>query len=375
MRLLKFKIIFLFILFLSSAQQLFAWAEFPLSSNLIPEGYFNVKEHGAIGDGLTDDTKAIQKAINAAAEKGGVIYFPNGVYNIAGPIIEKIDGLECNSQLYIPHSDVHNSKNIVFKGETAPEFEMQGIVEVNPSTNGVILFSTIVSKNPNHAVISMQKGSDGDWSQWNYTTPNFRDLGVRTLTLKDSAPIINSMNGINLRYASKCILDNVLIDTNCPLSKTVDPTSSESVGLITPAVNNHALVNIGLIRIAGYSYGIKFSEHFVGSDIQIVCCNIGILVEESHHSSSIQTLEIECCKYPIVFRPGHNLFVSNYNTEHFTKDKWFQFKQDVTFEGKSYYPAKIVIGLCHPVVSYVGYSFEAFNTNDWDRVVLLEKKQ
>jgi hypothetical protein len=40
----------------------------------------NVKDFGARGDGSTDDTSAIQAAINAAAAKGGSVYFPSGVY-------------------------------------------------------------------------------------------------------------------------------------------------------------------------------------------------------------------------------------------------------------------------------------------------------
>lgn len=336
--------------------------------------FYDVKEYGAVGDGITDDTQAVQAAINAAAVKGGTVFFPNGVYHIGGPVLETVEGLECRSQLYIPYSDVNDTKNIVFRGEAAPEFEMQGIIHVNPSVNGAVLSSSVISNNPRHALIAMQKGPDGDWSQWNYTTPGFKDIGVRTCAMKDSVPIVNSMNAINLRYASKCYVDNVLIDTNCPLRMSIDPSSGESVGLITPAVNNHALIHIGLVRIAGYACGMIFSEHTVASDIQIVCCHKGILSEASHHSSSIQTLEIECCNYSVVFSPGHNLFVANYNTEHYEGEEWFRFKQDITFEGTYYYPAKIVIGLCHPVVSYIGYNLDAFSTNDWDRVVLLERK-
>ena len=39
--------------------------------------YNNVKLFGAIGDGVADDTQAIQNAINSTVE-GGVVYFPYG---------------------------------------------------------------------------------------------------------------------------------------------------------------------------------------------------------------------------------------------------------------------------------------------------------
>jgi len=43
--------------------------------------WFNVKVYGAKGDGSTDDTAAIQAAINAChTAGGGVVYFPEGIY-------------------------------------------------------------------------------------------------------------------------------------------------------------------------------------------------------------------------------------------------------------------------------------------------------
>jgi hypothetical protein len=50
-----------------SDDQLDAWA-------------LNVRQFGATGDGTTDDTRAIQAAIDAAAESTGQVYFPAGVY-------------------------------------------------------------------------------------------------------------------------------------------------------------------------------------------------------------------------------------------------------------------------------------------------------
>jgi hypothetical protein len=42
--------------------------------------FFNVVQYGAKADGMTKDTKAIQSAIDSAAEKGGTVYFPPGKY-------------------------------------------------------------------------------------------------------------------------------------------------------------------------------------------------------------------------------------------------------------------------------------------------------
>lgn len=341
----------------------------------LPPNYYNVKKFGAKGDNLHDDTKAIQKAINKAISKGGgIIYFPAGIYQISGAVQDSIEGKWCHSQLYIPFRDMDHTCTITFAGESAPEFEAQGLIPAGPSRSGAILLSTVISQDSTAAVIGMVRGLGKGWKQWNYVTPYFKDLCVRTTTLQDTTQVINSLGAINLKYASKCSLDNILLDTKTPLSQSLNPKSGGSVALTTPAVDNHAMIEVGLIRIGGYAYGIKFSEHFVGQDIQVVCCNVGIYSEFSHHSSSIQTLEIECCRYPVVFSPGHNLFVADFNTEHFTGDAWFKFEQDITFAGKSYYAAKIVIGLFHPVVSNIGYDLSQFKTNARERVVLLEEK-
>jgi len=45
-----------------------------------PQGVFNVQDFGAAATGQVLDTKALQSAIDAAAQSGGVVYFPPGTY-------------------------------------------------------------------------------------------------------------------------------------------------------------------------------------------------------------------------------------------------------------------------------------------------------
>jgi polygalacturonase len=46
----------------------------------------NVTAYGAVGNGVTDDTAAIQAAANAAAAKGLQLYFPPGTYNVSSAL-------------------------------------------------------------------------------------------------------------------------------------------------------------------------------------------------------------------------------------------------------------------------------------------------
>ena len=47
------------------------------------QGQINVKDYGAVGDGLTDDTAAIGAALSATSVAGGEVYFPAGTYIIS----------------------------------------------------------------------------------------------------------------------------------------------------------------------------------------------------------------------------------------------------------------------------------------------------
>jgi polygalacturonase len=52
-----------------------------------PAGVFNVRDFGAAGNGTTNDTPAIERAINAASTAGGgTVEFPSGTYRAGGTI-------------------------------------------------------------------------------------------------------------------------------------------------------------------------------------------------------------------------------------------------------------------------------------------------
>lgn len=110
---------------------------------------FNVREFGAKGDGLADDTPAIQTAINAAVKTvgGGTVLFPKGTYllNSAYP----------SSHPWAFHNLVIDS-NVTLVGETGAKL-LQGPKGRHPLPKGAEgVRNTVLAFGADHEVIRFQ---------------------------------------------------------------------------------------------------------------------------------------------------------------------------------------------------------------------------
>ncbi|MFK7695660.1 glycosyl hydrolase family 28-related protein [Paenibacillus sp. HJGM_3] len=73
---------------MSTVKELIAWQRANVESIDPAKGIINVREYGAKGDGIQDDTAYIQQAVDRNSDgEGAVIWFPaGGTYKITGPI-------------------------------------------------------------------------------------------------------------------------------------------------------------------------------------------------------------------------------------------------------------------------------------------------
>jgi hypothetical protein len=78
------------------------------SQHITTKGIINVKDAGAIGDGITDDTKAIKKAIASLTSDNNKVYFPEGIYKVTETILLPsnitLEGAGIGSRLIIGRS-------------------------------------------------------------------------------------------------------------------------------------------------------------------------------------------------------------------------------------------------------------------------------
>lgn len=85
------------------------------------ESTYNVKHYGALGDNSTDDTSAIQAAIDAAeADGGGMVYFPQGIYLTTGNTIDStgvhLVGAGLNAAIIKTHSSTTGATVTISNG-------------------------------------------------------------------------------------------------------------------------------------------------------------------------------------------------------------------------------------------------------------------
>jgi len=184
-----------------------AWAADEAAKPASPERAFSALDFGAVADGKTDDTAAIQKAIDAASKQGGIVYLPAGKYLVAGSLNIKV--------------------GVALKGvQEAP-------VSIDPLTGTVILATGGRDKEDAPALFEMgqsstvkgltvwypdQKPTDIHPYPWTFHLRDF-DNTVEDITL------INSYNGIrvgpenNVRHRIRsvygCVLRRGLEVDNC----------------------------------------------------------------------------------------------------------------------------------------------------------------
>lgn len=101
-------------------------------------GVLNVKAYGAVGNGVTDDTTAIQNAINAARTQAKVLLFPEGTYKVSDTL-----------KLYKPDSESDRWNTFQWVGSTRgsrPVIKLVSSATKFNRTLGSVLDATEVSK-------------------------------------------------------------------------------------------------------------------------------------------------------------------------------------------------------------------------------------
>lgn len=269
-----------------------------------PDGYvaypgglvtFNVKDYGAVGDGVTDDTSAFQSAFNAALENlPSRLLVPDGVYLLASTVGN------INGKMQVPYlvdanisTDVltfntnHTKKTgepIVFRGTVPAGMSIDTVYYVNAvSPTTMKLYDT--------AVNAIAGGSTG--------------LVNITQTIKTTGNISNGSNSLSVTAALNAQVGTVALITGASSLQGNFVVTNVSGTTITLNLNNDSPNVIG-------------GEVIFTGIIDVTYLNLGIVVEGTGRALLRKTGSGFSGQAIIDLRNTGNITVSNLAFEGYT---------------------------------------------------------
>ena len=135
----------------------------------------NVRDsnYGAKGDGATDDTAAIQRAVNAMAGTGGTVMIPGGIYMVNPITVSSVWGLVLGSNMTLSLTSGAIRKAIT---NSPPNYSVVGMVGCS---NVTISGGTITGDRSTHT------GTTGEWGMGIYVGTGSTNITIQNLTVKD----------------------------------------------------------------------------------------------------------------------------------------------------------------------------------------------
>lgn len=292
---------------------------------------FNVQAapYNAVGDGTTNDTAAIQAAIDAAtayavANSGyAEVLFPPAVYLLSSAARTDRSG---NAQLALPIvGETANKVTLALLG-TADAASMPHWNATSPQLNGVVLKSTwnatdLSGASNEGSVLGGPTLPNGYVSGARYSNCNIVIKGIQVQVAFTSHG--SDTSGIDLRGMANAHIDDCAVfaaATPNQLNATYT-TPGWSFGVAMPVPGNNDLSVLNNVSVEGATYGFYLGEHLTANRIAAIYCYTGILggpffssVGQFHYNS-LNSVSVEACVNGVQIVGGGKIAIQTLSTE------------------------------------------------------------
>lgn len=271
-------------------------------------GQLTVRMFGAKGDGVTDDTRAIQSAIDFLVRRGGgKLYFPytpHG-YLIASPAKEYDEaGRIVRAQIVIPAS----APNIQLEGEMPCKLLYSYQVRPKESVKqhfSPTKFGTMGMPNtclhstwdapevtdPEDrpwAVIAAPEGDSCD-GRFSCSLLSIKNMEIRVhldtgkMYPTTSAAFLKNISRLVIEDSQFCLDENV---GDTELEKSLQPNPCHTVGLHASGNQNDDQI-FRNVAVQGFRYGFVFGEHVWADYLYAHNCEEAVVFHDATHLSTI----------------------------------------------------------------------------------------
>lgn len=271
---------------------------------------FNVKMYGAKGDGIADDTDAIQAAIDACCEAGGgTVFIPNGIYRLH-KVQSRTDGTYTKTgHLFIPvTSSLENRITLKIKGESAVQyttFYVNSRMGTGVTGNkGTTLYSDYLPDDTSKAldnpisVITSIGWKNGGIPQ-NVTIVKMESFNICTKCSDLGYPFVSGIDG-SLMAQLDCRDMDIRTDGLVKNLKK-SPTGHICFGIMIGTNLDDPHQSLDYINISqGFNYGLISGLHLTARCVDIQTCINAFTFSKGGHFSEFSLVTIHHCANNIV---------------------------------------------------------------------------
>jgi hypothetical protein len=273
---------------------------------------FNIKTYGAVADGTTNDTAAIQAAIDAAFAYAianetcyAEVYFPPSASSyVISSALTAGGTTKGNSQITIPiRAGSARKVTLVLRGG-ADAAAMPYWSQTTGQRWGVTLKTTLTGQSTSAtwgapSVIGGPAVS-GSSATYGSSTATFNNVCVVVKDIGISVPLNPTLGGFDFGGMAQARIErcSVIADSTPAVMAVTTPSNDQSFGIRLPQNFNNDRNMVLDCSVYGCYYGFIIGEHAWVDRTASIYCQTGMFVmgtSENIHSSAFGSISIEAC--------------------------------------------------------------------------------